>query len=94
MINASGLPALFAASTWTTGGYFEHDGHAKLLASLNGTWVPTTEPDGVHISEEDFDAIEAATPNQDGTLQIGNVPKVVAARPVNDVRWVVLNDPE
>lgn len=93
MINASALPALFAASTWTPGGSFNHNG-SKLLASVDGAWVETVDPDGVRIDEADFGAIAAAVANQDGSLTIGGAVKHVAAIPIDGVRWLLLADPE
>lgn len=92
-IDASGLPALFTGSTWESGGSFDHSG-SKLLASIDGVWVETVDPDGVHVEEADFDAVAGATPNMNGTLQIAGETKIVAARAVEGVRWIFLVDPE
>ena len=95
MINASALPALFAASTWTTGGSFNHNG-SKLLASIDGAWVETTDPDGVRIAEGDFDTIALSEPHVDGdgSLDVDGAKKMVAARPIDGVRWILVTDPE
>ncbi len=101
MVNASALPALFAGSTWVSGGLF-NNGSDKLLASHEGAWIetPPTDDRGFRITEPLFDAIKAAAAaNPDGSLQVEDpsdpgqiVAKAVAGTMVAGVRWIRLAD--
>lgn len=95
MIDATLLPTLFSESTWQDGGAFLHNGR-KLLASINGVWVETVDPDGVRVAEDDLLTIASAEPHidGDGALLLGGAKKEIAARPLNNERWIWIKDPE
>lgn len=92
-INASGLPALFSASTWQAGGSYLHNGVTKFVASVDGSWVETPEEDLFHVTESDFNAIAGATPKGD-LLTIDGVDKEVTGRRLNGVRYLSVGEPE
>lgn len=92
-INASALPALFAASTWQSGGSYLNAGVTKYVASVDGAWVETPESDLFHVTEADFNAIAGATPNG-ALLTIGGVDQEVMGRRIAGVRYLLISDPE
>lgn len=97
MVNADALPALFASCSRNDDGSLQIGGARRLLASIENVWVTTTDPDGVHVSAEDFSTIAAAI-SDEGALLIDASPEPliqhVAARPINGVRWLLLTDPQ
>lgn len=95
MVNASSLPSLFLLSAWASPSQFTSDGTSYYLASVNGSWGKTQDPDGVRIGEAEFNAIATATPDANGRLVMGGEVKEVAARVMGDgYRWVIFVDPE
>jgi hypothetical protein len=98
MVNAASLPALFLTATWSTPSQLAISGTSYYLASMNGSWVQSREPDAVRIAQAEFNAIAGATPatGQDtGRLLVGGALKEVAAQVMGDgYRWIFLADPE
>jgi hypothetical protein len=92
-INASALPALFAASTWQSGGSYLNAGVTKYVASADGAWVETPESDLFHVTEADFIAIAGATPNG-SLLTIDGIDQEVMGRRISGVRYLLIADPE
>jgi len=97
-VDASLLPALFIASTHPGGspdpGYFTSGGQTRYLASVDGYWTQTPEPDQFHVDAATFAAVASAT--VDGPLLIvGGANKAVTGhRDGNGVKWIELSDPE
>ncbi len=92
-INASALPALFAASTWQSGGSYLNNGVTKYVASVDGSWVESPESDRFHVTQADFNAIAGATPNG-ALLTIASVDFEVRGRTIDGVRYLLVAEPE
>ena len=94
MVSAANLPALFAASTWQSGGSYLNDGASCYCASVGGAWVRSTEPDRWHVTEADFNSIAGAQVSGGALVIGGTTYEVSGARSIAGVKYLLLQEPE
>lgn len=94
MINADALPSLFTSATYDPSGRIIVNGVSLLLASIDGAWTTTRDPDGVHVSAELFQIIAGGAAEGDGSLLLevdGEIAAwAIGATVSGGARWLAL----